>query len=133
MTDDAIALRAASDWARRPGMVLVWWGLPIALGLASNLFDLSQRGDAAVWTLAMAWMGLGCVLNAFRCHRLHCYISGPALFAGAFGAALITLGRLDLGPQSLNAVIGGAMALTLLAFATERVWGRYADGRQAPR
>ena len=114
-------------------MSLVWWGLPVALGLASNLFDLSERGAAVVWTVALAWAGLGCVLNATRCHRLHCYISGPALIAGSLGSALIATGVLDFGPESLNAVIGASLVVTLVSFAPELAWGRYANGRSAAR
>jgi hypothetical protein len=133
MADDLTALRETKDWARRPWRSLVWWGLPVALGLASNLFNLSQRGDAAIWTVALAWAGLGCVLNASRCHRLHCYISAPALLLGSFGAGLIASGVLDFGPQSLNAVIGGALVVTLVSFAPELAWGRYANGSSAAR
>jgi hypothetical protein len=131
MADGVTAFRETRDWARRPSTSLIWWGLPTALGLASNLFGLSQRGDAAVWAVALAWAGLGCVLNASRCHRLHCYISGPALLLGSSGAGLIASGVLDFGQQSLNAVIGGALVITLLSFAPELAWGRYANGRGA--
>jgi hypothetical protein len=69
-----------NDWVRRPGMGFVWWCLPFGVGVAANFFASSARSIAFVWVVMFAWMGTGCILNALRCHRLHCYISGPYFF-----------------------------------------------------
>ena len=124
--DDADTEARRKDWTRRPLSLLLWWGLPIALGISSDLMDLPLRPAAAVWTVALAWMGAGCVLNALRCHRVHCYLSGPALVLGAALAALIATGAVDFGPQGLNIVIWGTFAATLLSFAPELLWKRHA-------
>jgi hypothetical protein len=73
-------------------------------------------------------MGAGCALNARRCRRLHCYISAPALFAGAVGAVACALGWRPLGPGTLGDVVNAALALALLSFLVEPVWGRYRRG-----
>src|SRR5580700_5063857 len=88
---------SSRDWARRPAMVLLWWGLPIAIGVLANLPHLSQRLDAGVWTVVFAWMAAGCLLNALRCRRVHCFFSGPVLLLGAVFAALVTIGAVEPG------------------------------------
>src|SRR5258706_13680089 len=78
-----------NDWVDRPGMGFVWWCLPLGIGLASNFFFvISARATALIWMVSFLWMGTGCILNARRCHRLHCYISGPVFFLGAAALAL---------------------------------------------
>ena len=116
------------DLTRRPQTFLAWWGAPIALGLGSNFFSLSTAGVAAVWSGALAWMGVGCAVNAVRCQRVHCYISAPALLLGAIAAGLIATGAIDLGVEGINIVIGAAAAATLASFIPEYVWRRNASG-----
>ena len=117
---------AGSDWSRRPLSFLLWWGLPYAVAVAFDLIGPPLRAGAAVWALALAWMGVGCVLNARRCHRVHCYISGPALLVAATSAGLLAAGVLDLGPKGLSIVTWAAFVAVLLSFAPEILWRRYA-------
>jgi len=70
-------------------------------------------------------MGIGCLLNARRCHRLHCYISGPAFFLGAATLAFFAAGVALLGPHSLNNIVGVTLAVVLLSFVPEMVWRQY--------
>jgi hypothetical protein len=113
-----------NDWANRPGMGFVWWGLPLGVAIASNLLGISARATALVWMSSFIWMGTGCVLNARRCHRLHCYISGPAFFLGAAALALFAGGVL-LGPHSLNNIVGITLTVALLSFVPEMIWRKY--------
>jgi hypothetical protein len=119
------ASETANDWVRRPGMGFVWWCLPLGIGVAANYFASSPRATAIVWMVSFAWMGTGCLLNARRCHRLHCYISGPAFFLGAAALALFAAGVALLGPHSLNNIVGVALAVVLLSFVPEMVWRKY--------
>jgi hypothetical protein len=112
------------DWTRKPVSALLWWCVPLGLGFSTSLFSLTVRTAAVVWALVFAWMGAGCVLNALRCHRLHCYISGPAFFLGALAAALIAA-RL-LGPHAIGNVVSATLAAVLLSFVPEIVWRKYA-------
>jgi hypothetical protein len=118
-------VRQPYDLLSRPTSAIFWWGLPLVAGWAADLSPAPPAAKAAVWALALSWMGVGCVINARRCHRLHCYISGPVLFLGAFGAALTGLGVAPLGPPTLSYVINVTFALALLSFLTEPVWGRF--------
>jgi hypothetical protein len=113
------------DWARQPLTIIIWWGLPLAIGMLANVPHLSHRIDAGVWAVVFAWMGTGCVLNARRCHRIHCFISGPVLLLGAVFAALVASGAVESGARTLNNVVNGALLLALLSFVPELVWKRY--------
>ena len=118
--------KAHHDWVDRPGMGFVWWCLPAGIGVASNFFPISLRAAALVWMVAFLWMGTGCILNARRCHRLHCYISGPAFFLGAAALALFAAGIAPSGPHSLNPILGLTLLVALLSFVPEMIWRKYA-------
>ncbi len=89
-------------------------------------FVISARATALIWMVSFLWMGTGCILNARRCHRLHCYISGPAFFLGAAALALLAAGIALLGPHSLNNIVGLTLAVALLSFVPEMIWRKYA-------
>ena len=113
-----------NDLVRNPVSALLWWCVPLGLAFSTNLFSPTVRTAAVVWALVFAWMGAGCVLNALRCHRLHCYISGPAFFLGALAAALIAAGV--LGPHAIGNVVSLTLGAALVSFIPELVWRKYA-------
>jgi hypothetical protein len=123
MNEQAVG-ETRNDWVNRPGMGFVWWCLPLVIGFASNFFSMAARATALVWMASFIWMGTGCTLNARRCHRLHCYISGPAFFLGAAALALFAAG-IALGPHSLNNIVGLTLAVALLSFLPEMIWRKY--------
>jgi len=112
-----------NDWVDRPGMGFVWWCVPLGVGFASNILAMSARAAALVWMISFFWMGTGCILNARRCHRLHCYISGPAFFLGAGALALFAAGIAPLG--ALNNIVGITLTVALLSFVPELIWRKY--------
>jgi hypothetical protein len=118
--------RTRKDWARRPASAAFWWGLPLMIGVASNALRLPLDAAAWLWSVVMTWMGIGCLLNAQRCRRLHCFIAGPAFLAGAVVAALIAGGLIDMGPHALSYVTLIVFVLALLSFVPEAIWRRYA-------
>lgn len=113
------------DWLRQPVGVIFWWVLPIGLGVSTNFWHLPLGRTALIWAVALAWMGTGCALNALRCGRRHCFISGPALWLGAIAAGLVGLGVIS-GQNALGEAVNGALALAALSFLSEWFWGRYA-------
>ena len=117
---------ARKDWARQPLTIVVWWGLPIALDASANALHLPFRLSAAVCAVAFAWMATGCLLNARRCHRVHCYISGPVLLLGAVIAAAVATGIVDIGSPAFSNAVSAILVLALLSFVPEIVWKRYA-------
>ncbi|MBS0470926.1 MAG: hypothetical protein JSR60_07635 [Proteobacteria bacterium] len=115
-----------TDFLQQPVSALLWWCLPLAAGFAASLFAIPPRAAALVWTIAFIWMGTGCVLNAQRCHRLHCYISGPVFFLGAVATGLLLSGALTLSQRALNDIVGFTLIAALLSFVPERIWRKYA-------
>ena len=105
-------------------MRLVWWCLPLSVGIAANYFA-SSRAAALVWAVSFVWMGTGCILNARRRRRLHCYISGPAFFLGAAALALFLTGVALSGPRSLNNIVAITLTIVLLSFVPEMIWRKY--------
>lgn len=124
LTDVQIGPRG--DLARTPS-VLWLWGVPILLALTAsilhgaNVLGLTEAG--ILWTLATAWFGVGCVINARHCGRVHCRIDG-VLFP-----LLSVIGLLNvLGILSLNWNLYWAIFLGILAasFVPEILWKKYA-------
>jgi hypothetical protein len=95
------------------------------LGFATDFLALPVRGTAIIWVILFVWMGTGCILNARRCHRLHCYISGPTFLLGAVVLGLLAAGLLGFGPYALNNIVGGTVVVALLSFIPE-IWKKYA-------
>ena len=117
---------ARNDWARQPLSFCLWWGLPIVIGASAPLLHLSFRGGAALCAALFLWMATGCLINALRCHRLHCYISGPVLLAGAIFAALAAADLIEMSPRMFGNAVGATLVLALLSFLPEIFWKRYA-------
>lgn len=126
---DALADRqigARGDLARTPSIIWLW-GLPAAIVVTASILNgtnlLALTGAGILWTLATAWIGIGCVINARHCGRVHCRIDG-ILFP-----LLSVIGLLNvLGILSLNWNLYWAIFLVILAasFVPEVVWKKYA-------
>lgn len=111
------------DWVSQPIGQLVWWVLPVVIAMATGVVRWPIRTVAFVWTGAFFWMGIGCLLNAVRCHRLHCYISSPILMIGAAAMALVGTGILS--GHALGIVIWTTAGLVMASFVPETLWGKY--------
>jgi membrane protein implicated in regulation of membrane protease activity len=83
-----------------------------------------------VWTVALGTMGVACIVNALRCGRVHCYLTGPFFLLVALIALSYGLGMLHLGGNGWNLLgliaLIGAIALWYLP---EMFLGRYRKGR----
>lgn len=113
---------------RQPLGIIFWWGIPLALGMSTNFWHHSLARTALVWAAALAWMGTGCTLNALRCGRRHCLISGPVLWLGAIATGLVALGALP-GRNALGDAVNGTLAVAALSFLAEWIWGSYAGSK----
>ncbi|HVA22116.1 MAG TPA: hypothetical protein VNN74_08485 [Candidatus Micrarchaeia archaeon] len=117
--------RARQDLARTP--FVVWlWGAPalIAIGASvlvnTNTVSLPVAG--ALWTVATAWIGLGCAINARHCGRVHCAIDGVLLSLLSVGGLLNLLGIVSF---DWNGYWAAFWAIVVASFLVEVCWRRY--------
>src|SRR5215471_10167916 len=79
-----------------------------------------------LWTTSLAFLGVGCLVNASRCGRVHCRFTGPFFILGALVSLGYGLGLLQLRTSRwkwIGAVtIVGAIVLTCVP---EVILGRY--------
>jgi len=111
--------------------VFVLYWLPAIAIVAVGPLAISNAWRALVWTVALATMGAACVVNALRCGRVHCYLTGPFFLLMALVALSYGLGILHLGGNGWNLLglitLIGAIAVGCLP---EMLLGRY---RKEPR
>ena len=103
---------------------LLAWGIPSAAVIAGGFIGPPAR--TMVWITALLWMGSACLLNARRCGRTHCRITGPYYFILIGPVLLQGAGLVSFGSYAWW-LLGGAILLGGKAvwWASERVWGPY--------
>jgi len=82
--------------------------------------------SSPVWTIALVWMGMACMLNARRCGRTHCRYTGPYYLAMIAPVVVLGSGFVSVGIYAwllLACVI--LLGSLLLWWATERAWGEF--------
>ena len=96
------------------------WRVPL-LAFVVGAF-LGPTGRAMLWTPAFVVAGGACVVNARRCGRLHCFMTGPLYLLAAAATVLRALDAVSV-PWAL--ILFGVPAGTIAAYAVERVRGKY--------
>ena len=117
------------DLSQRPFSFWIGWGFPLVMLFSMNFARGMIPFEGIVFIMAgtLAWMGMGCLINAQRCKRRHCYLAGPVLLLGAIAVLLVGFEYVDKGRDGLNVVVWGTGFLVLLTFIPEWIWGRYHD------
>lgn len=120
------SLQPPRDLLRRPIPVLVGYGIPIAVLIATGALDLSKSVTGVIWAVSVLTMGVTCAANARRCGRVHCYFTAPFLFLMSiviflFGLNVPVLAGLSF--ELLGNVLGIGSALLWLG--SEIVFGQY--------
>jgi hypothetical protein len=116
--------KSATDWVGDARInILVWW-VPKGVLIAALFATVPLR--AAVWALALIWMGTACILNARRCGRIHCRYTGPFYLAMIAPVVLLASGIVAAnfyGWLAIAALVvfGG----WIIWWATERTWGKF--------
>lgn len=121
MNDD----ESNNDLAARVLPFWLLWGAPIAIMMSLNFIRPPAEWATGILSVCFAWMGIGCAINARRCHRRHCYYSSPILLAGAALTLLVGFGFLDFGPYGLMHVTWGIFGLVMMTFLPEKLFGKY--------
>jgi hypothetical protein len=104
------------------------WIVPWALIICGS--DTGNVTHATLWTLGFTVAGAGCLINARRCGRLHCFYTGPIYLLGALASLLFGLRILPLGEHGWDLILGVTVAVTVLACCgLEKLFGKYKDGR----
>ena len=73
------AAQASSDWLASTSSNLLAWWIPHAALLVGVFVPIPFR--AVIWTMALLWVGMACILNGRRCGRTHCRYTGPYYLA----------------------------------------------------
>jgi hypothetical protein len=116
------------DILSKPWLAFLLFWLPAIAIAVSGGSHFHGRVRVAVWTVALSAMGVACIVNAIRCHRVHCYLTGPFFLAIAvitllYGVGVVPLGRSGWTVLGLTILIG-AFALCCLP---EMFLGRYRE------
>lgn len=106
---------------------MIGWGVPIIVLLSVNILQEYWPATPIIWMMggAFIWMGAGCVINATRCGRIHCYISGPAMLLGGLLIILVGFDILDLGPVRVMHISYATLLALALSFLPEVFTGTY--------
>jgi hypothetical protein len=79
---------------------------------------------AAVWAVALLWMGVACIANSKRCGRTHCRYTGPyylAVIVPVLVLAVVSSGIYEWIALAVVVVSGSG----LIWWTTERAWGKF--------
>lgn len=102
------------------GSALVLWYLP-GFALFVGLAWVEAR--PWLWIPAFLVMGIACLVNAARCGRLHCFLTGPLYL---LSAAYVGLAAVGLLPKIRPGVfLLGVLSIAALACLAERPLGMY--------
>jgi hypothetical protein len=112
-----------NDWARGSRLLLIWC-LPMLILLGSAAVGGPYL--SILWPSLLTWMGAACLINAQRCRRLHCFLTGPYFLLLAVMALMHGFDVVSLGPHgwlilSAALVIGGPF----LVYVPEWALGHY--------
>ena len=112
------------DSLRKTWQVVSFWGLPAVV--ATIAIVLSDRRPALFLAVGatLAVMGGACLVNAARCRRLHCYITGPYFLMLALSALLAY--AFDQNGEHLSRLwlLLALATVPLLIWLPERLAGR---------
>lgn len=110
----------ANDWACS-GKGLLIWGTSAVAFIAGDHWVSARPW---LWFAAFLVAGVGCVANAARCGRRHCYFTGPLFL---LAAAYNVLAGFHLVPMDETVFLGVLATVGVPARLSELVLGRYRE------
>ena len=125
MESNATTCKSRDILSSRKRVFILYW-LPAIAIVVAGAPAISSGWRTVVWTVALATMSGACIVNAVRCGRVHCYLTGPffllmALVALSYGLGILHLGWNGWNLLGLVTLIG---AITLW-FLPEMFLGKY--------
>ena len=105
------------------------WAFPFGF-VALGLFPVLDARVGWLWTLAFLVAGIGCVADAHRCSRAHCYMTGLLYLIAAVFSILQGMGLIDIG---WTWILVGTGVGAASAYQVERIRGRYATQKLGRR
>ena len=125
MESNATTGKSRDILSSRWRVFLLYW-LPAIAIVVAGVPAISSGWRTVVWTVALGTMGVACIVNALRCGRVHCYLTGPFFLLMALIALSYGLGMLHLGGNGWNLL--GLIALIgtiALWYLPEMFLGKY--------
>lgn len=115
-----------SDLLSKRAFVLLVYVVPVAALVLAGHLHVGATWLTVIWSASLLIMGSGCIANAARCGRTHCYLTGPFFVLMALATVLYGFGILPLGSNGWNLIglttlIGGAV----LGCLPEMLFGKY--------
>jgi hypothetical protein len=90
----------------------LFWYLPILFVIVGSSWS---HGRVWLWIPAFLAMSIGCLANAARCGRIHCYVTAPLFLLAAVFVALSAFGVVVLHSGLFLLVVFGACCLACCA------------------
>ncbi len=128
MESNATTCKSRDILSSRWRVFILYW-LPAIAIVVAGVPAISSGWRTVVWTVALGTMGVACIVNALRCGRVHCYLTGPFFLLMALIALSYGLGMLHLGGNGWNLL--GLIALIgtiALWYLPEMFLGKYRQG-----
>jgi hypothetical protein len=97
----------------------------IALVSSGDCFDrwfVLAKGRLLLWIPAFFVMGVACLVNAARCARVHCYVTGPL---SLLVIIYVIVAEFHLVPMNAGYFLDSILGVSILTFLIEIPLGRY--------
>jgi uncharacterized membrane protein HdeD (DUF308 family) len=116
----------ARDILLSPWLTFCLYWVPVIAIAMTAAPHVTSGWRTVVWTAALSVMGAACLINAARCGRMHCYLTGPFFLLMALVTLLYGLGLLSLKGNGWN-LIGLTILIgaILLCCLPELFLGKY--------
>jgi len=129
MKSDAPACESRDILSSRLRVFVLYW-LPAIAIVVAGAPAISNGWRTVVWVAALAIMSGACIVNALRCGRVHCHVTGLFFLLLALAALSYGIGILHLGKNGWNLLgLIGLIGTFALWYLPEMFWGRYRKAR----
>lgn len=114
------------DLLSKPLLATVVFCVPVVIIVLSGALEMGNSGRGVVWAACLTVMATGCLVNARRCGRMHCYFTGPFFILMALASLSYGVGWLPLGSGGWNWIGGVTLCgAVVLGCVPELLLGKY--------